>query len=356
MLEISPDRYLLGQGPFRVAKRPALGQWSLFHPPFFFFPPFQKNKKPYWYIPSASSFFSKKELIASLKAEPKVSAVWQNPCFDSFQKLQEHHDKIGVVWQNPCFDSFQKVFFKIKEQIKTHNIQKAVPVFFETADFPKKNLLPLIYRLLTNSNSKGGVNYAFWSGAKALIGRTPEHLFQKKGLYLQTMALAGTARGAKHNLLKDPKEKWEHELVVKEIKKLLNPLGKLFHSRAYVCSLGPLRHLRTDFKLKLKQDISFIDLALLLHPTCALGGVPRSRALKLLFDLQETTSPRLFFGAPFGVVKEDKAFCVVAIRNIQFQNGKAYIGSGVGLVKASKKDHEWEELRKKRQFIKNILF
>ncbi len=344
LLEISPGRYLLGEGPFCAEREPAPGKWSLFHPPFFFFPPFQKNKKPYWYIPSVATVFSKKELLAFLPQQKLKS-----PPLSSFT---------GLLWKKPHFNSFQEVFFKIKEQIKKNNIQKAVPVFFETADFPldKKNILTLIHLLIAGSNESHGVNYAFWSGAKALIGRTPEYLFRKQGLYVQTMALAGTARGGGHNLLKDPKEKWEHKLVVKQITNLLHPLGDLRKSSSYIYSTGKLRHLRTDFKLKLKKDISFQKLCLLLHPTPALGGFPRSPALKLLFDLQEKTSPRFFFGAPFGVVKGDKAFCVVAIRNVQFNKDKAYIGSGSGLVKESQIAREWQELSKKRRFIKDILF
>ena len=52
---------------------------------------------------------------------------------------------------------------------------------------------------------------------------------------------------------------------------------------------------------------------------------------------------------------KEQSFCVVAIRNVQFINGKAYIGSGCGLVKESQIEKEWKELKKKRQFIKKIL-
>ena len=399
LLEMSPDRYLLGQGPFRTSMEPNEGEWSLFHPPFFFFPPFHKNPAPYWYIPAVTGLFSKKQLLA-------------------FLTQREQNGPAEPLWEKPRFDSFQKVFCKIQEQIKQNKIQKAVPVFFETADFSLQEgkILSFIYRLIAGSRGQEGVNYAFVSGDSALIGRTPEYLFQKKGLYVQTMALAGTAQSPRHNLLKDPKEKWEHELVAKELSKLLKPLGKVRRTGAYVYSIGNLRHLRTDFKLKLEKqnivkpavrdvksekllkqqlfagedlrikgvgkrtllkqqlfageelnsgilnqsgrnkELSFKELCFLLHPTPALGGFPRPPALKLLFELQEKTGPRLFFGAPFGVVKNDKAFCVTAIRNIQFKGGKAYIGSGCGLVKAGRVDREWKELSKKRQAIKDLLF
>ena len=347
-------------------------------------------------------------------------------------------------WQAPEFSEFKKVFLTAQREIERGRLQKVVPVFFETADYILKSgdILTLLYRLIARAGqgreqgqgtggrttkcegdtegacndstgrqdflrraTKGGGGaegagtvYAFWSGARAVMGVSPECLFRKKDDYVQTMALAGTGRGPGHNLLTDPKEQREHSLVVEEIKTQLAGWGNYRASGVYVYSVGNLKHLRTDFKLRLKKDISFERLCRLLHPTPALGGVPRSNALALLtrwakqarakasgratvggakgggvprhplpigtlsHSEKETTKqaglpdPRRGFGAPMGVVTKEEAFCVVAIRNIQFINGKAYIGSGCGLVEGSQIKREWAELKKKRKFIKDLLF
>ena len=83
---------------------------------------------------------------------------------------------------------------------------------------------------------------------------------------------------------------------------------------------------------------------------------PREEALNLLIELHQKPNLRYGFGAPFGVSMGREAFCVVAIRNVQFVKDKAYIGSGCGLVKGSRIESEWEELKKKRQSVKDILF
>ena len=166
------------------------------------------------------------------------------------------------------------------------------------------------------------------------------------------MALAGTAANVQHKLQEDSKEKWEHQLVVDEIKNLLSPLGEYRFSNVYTYSVGGITHLRTDFKLRLDKDISFEKLCSVLHPTPALGGSPRKEALKLLSEFHTYSDSRYSFGAPFGILKKEKAFCVVAIRNIQFISGKAYLGSGCGLVRESVMEKEWDELRRKRLFVK----
>ena len=339
LIQMSPHNYLLGEGPFSTSTEPDESKWSLFYPPFFFSASSYKDKNAYWYIPSTTASFSKEDLLAFLENQQK---------------------KINIAnkdWKQPHYSLFREFFLKAQEQIKKNKIQKVVPVFFETADhnLKEEDIPTLIYRLITRS-SEGGTAYGWWSGQQVSLGYTPEYLFRKKGSYVQAMALAGTARDVQHDLQKDPKEKREHKLVREEIKTLLTPLGESRTSDTYIYSIGNILHLRTDFKLQLKKDISFKKLCHLLHPTPALGGVPRKQALNLLTELHRKPNLRYGFGSPFGVALGDTAFCVVAIRNIQFIAGKAYLGSGCGLVKGSHLEKEWEELKKKREVIKNILF
>lgn len=337
LLQTDIDQYLLANGPFSRSFKPAKNKWSLFHPPFFLSDSGLGN----WYIPSKVNFFSKEKLLAFLNPQTKKKAL----------------NISNLRWNLPSFSDFESFFLKAKKQIAQEKLQKVVPVFFETAEYElqKGDMLSLGYRLVSNTSKQAGFVYAFWSGKKAIAGFTPEYLFQKEGFFVQTMALAGTAQNAGHDLLNDSKEQKEHQIVVEELKTCLEKIGKYQLSKTYVCAVGGMRHLRTDFKWHLKKNISFEKLCSFLHPTPALGGVPKKSALDMLADLNKKHHPRNSFGAPFGLIRGEKAFCLVAIRNIQFMNNKAYIGSGAGLVKESQLKKEWEELKKKRQVIKNIL-
>lgn len=333
LLQISSDQYLLASGPFCRAFKPSPDIWSLFHP--FFFPSEFQGQR--WCIPASTAVFSREKLLVFLEDQKK--------------------DTMTLQWQSPDFSLFNNFFLSVQKQIKQNKIQKVVPVFFETADYclKERDVLALVYRLIFSSR-RAVAAYAYWSGQYAIIGATPEYLFRKKGRYVQTMALAGTARNSQHDLLKDLKEQWEHQLVVEELKKLLAPFGEYRLSDTYIYKVGDIRHLRADFKLQMKTDLSYEKLCRLLHPTPALGGLPREEALSLLIELHQKPNLRYGFGAPFGVSMGHEAFCVVAIRNVQFVKDKAYIGSGCGLVKGSRIESEWEELKKKRQSVKDILF
>ena len=338
LLEMAPDRYLLGEGPFVLSSQPDTGKWSLFHPLFFdsFLP---SALRAYWCIPLNTAFFSKKKLLAFLQTE----------------KSYTPSSKKSLNWCPPSFSVFRERFSLAQDEIKHGLLKKVVPVFFETADFylTFQDKRVFLYHLIL-SPAEYGMAYATWSKDRAIMGRTPEILFQTQENYLSTMALAGTARDKEHNLMEDQKERTEHEWVKKTIKKKLATLGECGLSGPQIYAIGPLRHLRTDFEVKLKKQLSFHQLCSLLHPTPALGGVPTEQALRLLKKWDQPL--RYGFGAPFGVALGDKALCVVAIRNAQFLDKKVFIGSGVGLIKESDLEREWQELKQKRNFIKHILF
>ena len=330
LLQMAPDQYFCAIGPFSKGS-------LLYAPPFFSSFTAKEGYKAYYH-----SFFSKAEILNFLSSKDELGI-----------------NLATLPWKEPSFSAFQSFFSKALKEIKEKRLQKIVPVLFETAEYMesiKLHHLELVSRLISRSEDERGFVYAYWSNEKLVLGQTPEYLFRKEGYYVQSMALAGTARDVEHNLKEDSKEILEHQLVVDAIQNLLEPLGECRKSPTYVQAVGDIRHLRTNFKLLANRDLSFRELCSLLHPTPALGGVPRERALKLLYEFHQNSHLRHGFGSPFGVQLKEKAFCIVAIRNILFIKGRAYLGSGCGLVKDSELDREWEELKKKRQVIKNILF
>ena len=363
-LQIAEDQYVLGKGPLCFSTQADRDKWSLFHPPFFY----KGHPGAYWCIPSSVEVLSKKNILSLFKTKISHCSVqdWQYPSFSVFQnyfsqvlwEINQTGSEIPVIKEVfPSCRPNVKHAFSNHLRINQGKLKKIVPVFFETAQWAldESSTKALLYRLLSPHTESRA--YAFWSDKKAIMGRTPELLFQKEGLNVQTMALAGTARDFRHHLLKDLKERQEHEWVVHEIKNTLSPIGDYSLSSPYIYSVGSLQHLRTDFKLKLTKDLSFQKLCSLLHPTPALGGFPKQQALKRLLKWeQKGIGSRYGFGAPFGVALNNKAFCLVAIRNAQFINGKVYIGSGCGLVQNSHITTEWQELKKKREVIKQMLF
>jgi menaquinone-specific isochorismate synthase len=222
--------------------------------------------------------------------------------------------------------------------------------------------------------------YGFWcsenekstSFSEGMLGATPEILFSITGtktdrttesaMRIQTVALAGTrARGdgAAEALMSDQKERHEHQLVVDDIRQVLEKLGKVTVGTTAVVEFPALLHLKTPLRADLDRPVEMHELIQVLHPTPALGVAPRELGFT---EIERWDSPQLRkrFGAPFGVsaklqdgtsIKE----CVVAIRNIQWHDGTVFLGSGCGVVPASDLNREWQELKLKRDSVKRML-
>jgi len=82
---------------------------------------------------------------------------------------------------------------------------------------------------------------------------------------------------------------------------------------------------------------------------------PRDAGKKWLSKIN-TDPDRSRFGAPFGLRNENgTGICLVAIRNVQWQDKKIKIGSGSGIVHESELNREWDEQKLKREVVKKML-
>jgi isochorismate synthase EntC len=111
----------------------------------------------------------------------------------------------------------------------------------------------------------------------------------------------------------------------------------------------------TNRELRAKVDPA--QLVPQLHPTPAVGCLPRDdAALAKLREYREQLKVPGFFGAPFGFIEDDgSTHVVVAIRGICWQGDTISLPSGCGIVGGSAFDHEWRELRLKREAVLRLL-
>ncbi len=192
----------------------------------------------------------------------------------------------------------------------------------------------------------------------AFFGATPELLAELKGRQLRSMALAGSApRGDStatdealaQQLLSDHKERHEHALVVDAMCARLGDLGILqAPAGPQVLKLANIQHLLTPLTCTLHRAGGLLPLVAQLHPTPALGGVPRKLALEHISELEPV--PRGWFAAPVGCLdmRLDGTF-VVAIRSAISQERRLWLYAGVGVVADSVAQREWEESELKFQ-------
>ena len=231
-----------------------------------------------------------------------------------------------LEWTAPPHAAYDAAFADLQERFEAGELTKAVPVFFEQAQWPRPDL-PLAYwvsRLLRVPGTL--IPYGRWTAEGGVLGASPEVLFSIQNGVLGTMALASTlpapppagAEAAEARFLADPKERREHALVIEGMTATLAQFGTVRVGETRVVKLPTLWHLRTPIEVVLSGAPSFEAVTRALHPTPALGGLPRQASTDWLRQLDRTAGQnRGTFGAPFGAQMADgSAFCLISVRSL----------------------------------------
>ncbi|MEI3605453.1 isochorismate synthase [Pseudogracilibacillus sp. SE30717A] len=195
--------------------------------------------------------------------------------------------------------------------------------------------------------------FAFEHGDNCFLGATPERLVQVEGENVLSTCLAGTAPRGKtvtederiaDALLKDQKNREEHEYVVQMIKRSMEQYCEDIYipNEPVVLSLRNLQHLYTPVRATLKKESTVFDIVKELHPTPALGGVPTEKALA--FIREKELMDRGWYGAPIGWLdSEGNSEFAVAIRSGLIQGKEVSLFAGCGVMKDSDPTMEYEE-------------
>ncbi|WP_059283351.1 isochorismate synthase [Bacillus coahuilensis] len=185
------------------------------------------------------------------------------------------------------------------------------------------------------------------------LGATPERLVKKKGDQVYSTCLAGSI-GRGHSLsndnelgeelLHDKKNQEEHQLVVDVIASTMSSFCRdvSIPSSPKLLKMKDIQHLFTPVTGTLDGDYSLIHMVGKFHPTPALGGVPRERAMNAIRDKEEMD--RGFYAAPIGWIDYNgNGDFAVAIRSGLLYQNEAYLYSGCGVLKDSTPESEYEE-------------
>ncbi len=200
---------------------------------------------------------------------------------------------------------------------------------------------------------------------RSFVGATPEELVRLEDRRVQTMALAGTrSRGwdaasdeaLAGELLASDKDRREQALVAEDIRAALAPVVRDLHipRRPSIARFADVQHLKTAISARLEDGVNLFDLVERLHPTPAVGGLPRREALSWL-DANEGLD-RGWYAGPLGWVAPggDGVF-VVAIRSALLRGSEAAAFAGCGLVERSDARAEWQETIFKLRAISQSL-
>ena len=264
-------------------------------------------------------------------------------------------DELEIVWDKLEADSFAGVFAEINDMIVKGVIEKSVPVATERGRLIKGDG----DTLLAGMQHLGAPFYSYgWSrDGSGFCGATPELLFEQDGRSLKTMALAGTAKTDERAVFAvDGKEIREHEFVAQTMVAKLSDIGTVERSDRSILDLGQLVHFHTPINVELFAERGVDELIKRLHPTPALGPLPRTQeTLDLLSRWRNRLDCPPCFGAPFGLLKDGVFTSLVAIRGIHWQGSDVAVPSGCGVIEASRLVNEWRELRLKREAVRAVM-
>lgn len=193
-----------------------------------------------------------------------------------------------------------------------------------------------------------------YTGA-ALVGASPELLVARFGDQVVCQPFAGSASRATDPqldaanataLASSAKNRYEHQLVIETMRAQLEPLCDDLEiaSEPHVTRTAAVWHLCTPITGRLRDThTTAIDLALALHPTPAVGGVPTDAAVELIAALEGNRG--FYAGAVGWCDAHGNGQWVVSIRCAQLSADRrtAIAHAGGGIIAESNPDDEVDE-------------
>lgn len=182
----------------------------------------------------------------------------------------------------------------------------------------------------------------------SFVGATPETLCRVSNGRVETEALAGSAApGSPAAWTDSDKERREHGAVTDAIVDGLRPLAESVQvaSEPSVLALPNVIHLLTPIRAQLKDGVDASEVVRVLHPTPAVGGAPRDRALSFLREHEGLD--RGWYAGVVGWMGEGAAELMVALRSALLRGETARVFVGAGVVAGSTPEAEWRETEAK---------
>jgi len=324
-LDLAEGKTLVGYGPFRTTgAAPASGAA-------FYRNDFGLTSSAPWWIPDRWEILAKGEAARLLKGSGPMP---------------------DCIWEAPEASGFAAVFQEISASIRTGAFEKTVPVVVERGTLGAPAGPALLASAATCEAPLFA--YGFSDGESGFAGSSPERLLSVADGVLRTMALAGTARAEERDVLAvDEKEIREHEYVAQSLVAKLSDIGRVRRAPRGIMELRSIVHFHTPIEVDLTGSETPDALVKRLHPTPALGPLPRTpETMDQLISWRRRLGTPEGFGAPFGAILDGRFHAIVAIRGLWWQGREVLLPAGCGVIEASRLVNEWRELRLKREAVK----
>lgn len=237
---------------------------------------------------------------------------------------------------------------KALEAITSKNIEKVVLARDLKAQVSKDfNINPALRKLEKKFDS------CFIYSVAGLFGASPELLVKVYHSEFSARVLAGTAgRGTDPGvdqaigsaLNESPKNRAEHKYAIDSLVTSLKVFSEeiTVDQEPFSIALPNLWHLASDVKATLNSNSTSLQVVSALHPSAAVAGTPRDKALEVIEEIENVDRGR--YAGPVGWLGSDgDGVWAIALRGAQLDNGTLTAFAGCGIVAGSDPQAELDE-------------
>lgn len=207
--------------------------------------------------------------------------------------------------------------------------------------------------------------FGWRTGSSTFLGASPELLVRSVDGSVSSNPLAGSAprgegeeedRALAEALMRSPKDRIEHRLVVDDVVGRLGPFVDevVVPDGPSLKRMATVQHLSTPVSGVLVEPTHVLRLADALHPTPAVGGTPRNRAVSFIEKVEDFD--RGWYTGGLGWVDgSGNGEFAIALRCGLVEGTEAHVFAGAGIVADSDPDAELLETRLKLRPLLELL-
>ena len=186
------------------------------------------------------------------------------------------------------------------------------------------------------------------------LGATPEQLVKISDNRFETMALAGTQLYSE-NVVWETKEIEEQQFVTDYIvAKVKHKANMVKVSEVQTVKAGNLAHLQSLISGELTNDFQALELIESLHPTPAVCGLPKKKAIDFIAK-NEGYDRKYYTGFLGEFQMNNQTDLFVNLRCLEVEKSTTNIYVGCGITKDSIPEKEFIETENKSMTMRNVL-
>jgi len=284
---------------------------------------------------------------------------------DSIQLLRSEAVEMDKeFFSSRIIESSHELYFnqvsKMIDDLKQFKLDKAILSRIQILDGMGMNCAVDSFLKLSESYNTAFVFLVSIPKVGTWIGASPETLLSSKNNTIETVALAGTQKLAGRiidEIKWEQKEVHEQALVSSYIEEVLKNYNVSKYNRTgpETVQAGNVVHLKTTYLLP--NGMSFNQLSNLvqdLHPTPAVCGLPKNKALKLIREIEE--HDREYYAGYLGPIEANGSISLfVNLRSMKVLEKQMALYVGGGITADSIPEKEWEETCLKAQTLLNVI-